>query len=386
MQSIMRGIIQRIKGSTMAGIYIHIPFCKSKCRYCDFTSYPGKIGFAEAYMACVYKEMKLRAAELHDKVFDTVYFGGGTPSVIDEKLIAGCMNQIRKCYLLAEGAEVTVEVNPGTVTKGKIDAYKRAGINRFSVGLQTAVDSQLEEIGRVHTAADFVEACKLIGRANFSADIMIGLKGQTFADVEKSVRLVKQCGAKHISIYALTPEDGTPIYSGYLNGELPDADEVADLYAGAYRLLESLGYKRYEVSNFAVPGYESRHNLNYWRRGEYIGFGVAASSFMKGRRFTNTRDLDDYIKCILTDHYPVVDNEEISKEDAKFEKVMLALRTAEGLDEAEYKKEFGSEFYRDFEGAIKKNIRFLEKTEKGRIRIKDEYLYVQNQILVDFLQ
>lgn len=370
----------------MAGIYVHIPFCRSKCRYCDFTSYPGKIGFAEAYMACVYKEMKLRAAELRGRVFDTVYFGGGTPSVIDAKLIAGAMNQIRRCFLLADGAEVTIEINPGTVTGGKIAAYKRAGINRFSVGLQTAVDSQLEEIGRCHTAADFAEACRLIGNANFSADIMIGLKDQTFADVEKSVRFAKDCGAKHISVYALTPEDGTPVYSDYLNGELPDADEVAEMYGRTYGLLSSLGYARYEVSNFAVPGFESRHNLNYWRRGEYIGFGVAASSFMAGRRFTNTRDLDDYIKCILTDHYPVVDSEEIAEEDAKFEKVMLALRTAEGLDEAEYKKEFGSEFYRDFEAAIKKNIRRIEKTEKGRIRIKDEFLYVQNQILVDFLQ
>lgn len=370
----------------MAGIYIHIPFCTSKCRYCDFTSYPGKIGFAEAYMACVYKEMKLRAEELKDRVFDSVYFGGGTPSVIDAKLIAGCMNQIRKCYLLADGAEVTIEVNPGTVTKDKIAAYKRAGINRFSVGLQTAIDSQLEEIGRRHTAADFKEACSLIGASNLSADVMIGLKGQAFSDVEKTVALAHACGAKHISLYALTPEDGTPIYSDYLNGELPDADEVAEMYDRSYRLLESLGYKRYEVSNFAVPGFESRHNLNYWRRGEYIGFGVAASSFMKGRRFTNTRDLDDYIKCILTDHYPVVDNEEISAEDAKFEKVMLALRTAEGLDEAEYKREFGTEFYDDFQAAIKKNVGYIEKTERGRIRIKAEYLYVQNQILIDFLQ
>ena len=370
----------------MAGIYIHIPFCKSKCRYCDFTSYPGKIGFAEAYMACVYKEMKLRADDLKGKVFDTVYFGGGTPSVIDEKLIVGCMNQIRKCYLLADGAEVTIEINPGTVTKEKIETYKRAGINRFSVGLQAASDKLLEEIGRAHTVADFVEACKLLKGENFNADIMIGLKGQTFSDVEKAVRLVKDCGAKHISMYALTPEDGTPIYSDYLNGDLPDSDEVAEMYEKAYKLIESLGYKRYEVSNFAEEGYESRHNLNYWRRGEYIGFGVAASSFMCGRRFTNTRDLDDYIKCILTDHYPVVDNEEISAEDAKFEKVMLALRTAEGLDEAEYKREFGSEFYRDFEAAIKKNIHYIEKTDKGRIRIKDEYLYVQNQILTDFLQ
>lgn len=370
----------------MAGIYVHIPFCRSKCRYCDFTSYPGKIGFAEAYMACVYKEMKLRSATLGDKLFDTVYFGGGTPSVIDEKLIVGCMNQIRKCYRLAPAAEVTIEVNPGTVTEEKIATYKKAGINRFSVGLQTAIDAQLEDIGRIHTAEDYVKACSMIGDANMSTDIMIGLKGQTFSDIEKTVFLAERFGAKHISLYALTPEDGTPMYTDYLNGELPDSDEVASLYEKSYALLEKCGYHRYEVSNFAKKGFESRHNLNYWRRGEYIGFGVAASSFMSGRRFTNTRDLDDYIKCILTDRYPVVDDEKISEEDARFEKVMLALRTSEGLDTDAYQKEFSSDFYADFKSAIEKNAPYLEKFGGHRLKIKDKYLYVQNQILIDFLQ
>lgn len=370
----------------MAGVYIHIPFCKAKCRYCDFTSYPGKIGFAEAYMACVLQEIKLRAAALQGKVFDTVYFGGGTPSVIDAKWIAGCMRRIRECLLLQDGAEVTIELNPGTVTADKIAAYKAAGVNRFSVGLQTAVDSQLSDLGRVHNAADFSECCRLLGKANFNADVMIGLKDQTFADVEKTVRLAHGAGASHISLYALTPEDGTPMYTDYLNGELPDGDEVASVYERARVLLESLGYARYEVSNFAKPGFESRHNCNYWRRGEYIGFGVSASSFMNGRRFTNTRDLDEYMKCILSNRFPVVDDEAIGPEDAKFETVMLALRTSEGLDEAAYKRDFGSEFYDDFKAAIQKNIRFLERSERGRIRIKGEYLYVQNHILVDFLR
>ena len=368
----------------MAGIYVHIPFCKSKCRYCDFTSYPGKLCFAEAYMACVYKEMKLRADELKNKKFDTVYFGGGTPSVIDAKLIAGAMRRIRECYDLAENAEVTIEMNPGTVDAEKIGIYKRAGINRFSVGLQSASDADLEELGRTHTAADFVEACRLLGDAEKSADIMIGLKGQTPAGVEQSIRFAADCGADHISMYALTPEDGTPIYSDYLNGDLPGPDEVAALYDGGRALLSKLGFMRYEVSNFAKPGHRSRHNLNYWRRGEYIGFGVAASSFMNSRRFTNTRDLDDYIKCILTDHYPVVDNELIEGEDAKFEMVMLAFRTSEGLSLAAYKNAFGTDFPVDFFEPLKKNVNYLEY-ENGRVRIKDEYLYVQNEILMDFL-
>lgn len=370
----------------MAGIYIHIPFCTSKCRYCDFTSYPGKIGFADAYMACVYKEMKLRSADLKDKVFDTVYIGGGTPSVIDAKWIVGCMNQIRACYTLAPDAEVTIEMNPGTVTAEKIRTYKRAGVNRFSIGLQTAIDVQLEELGRRHTAADFVEACRLLGDVNKSADIMIGLKGQTSGDIRKSIDLAAEQGVSHISMYALTPEDGTPIYTDYLNGELPDADEVAALYDSARAYLKQLGFERYEVSNFAKKGFESRHNLNYWRRGEYIGFGVDASSFMCNRRFTNTRDLDDYIKCILSDHYPVVSDEEITGEDAKFEKVMLALRTEEGLDIAAYRREFGSEFVLDFEEALVKNKEYFDLFAGKRVKIKEKYLYVQNHILMDFLK
>ena len=187
-------------------------------------------------------------------------------------------------------------------------------------------------------------------------------------------------------MYALTPEDGTPIYTDYLNGELPDADEVAALYDGARTYLKQLGFERYEVSNFAKKGVESRHNLNYWRRGEYIGFGVDASSFMCGRRFTNTRDLDDYIKCILSDHYPVVSDEEITGEDAKFEKVMLALRTEEGLDIAAYRREFGSEFVLDFEEALVKNKEYFDLVGGKRVKIKEKYLYVQNHILMDFLK
>ncbi len=368
----------------MAGIYIHIPFCKSKCRYCDFTSYPSKLYLADAYMACVYKEMKLRAAELKGRKFDTVYFGGGTPSVIDAMSIVGCMNLIRAEYDLASDAEVTIELNPGTVDASKISLYQKAGINRFSIGLQSANDKILEDIGRIHTAKDFAETCKLLKGCNISADIMIGLKDQTHQDVKEAIDLAQGCGAKHISMYALTPEDGTPIYSDYLNGDLPDADTVAEQYDLARKYLDERGYRRYEVSNFAKPGFCSRHNINYWKRGEYIGFGVSASSFIGDRRFTNTRDLDDYIKCIMTNYYPVVDDAVVEGDDAKFEMIMLAFRTSEGLSLSRYKQAFGTDFPVDFFEPLKKNVEYLEY-ENGKVRIKDRYLYVQNTILMDFL-
>ena len=369
----------------MAGIYIHVPFCRHKCSYCDFTSFPDKIEYAEAYMACVYKEMKMRGEELKDYTFDTVYFGGGTPSYIPPKLILGAMNRIRECFKLTKDAEITLELNPGTIGESKIQTYLQAGINRFSIGLQTAIDEQLADLGRIHNARDYVFATKLLQGQNFSTDVMLGLKNQTKEDVRKTIELAAACGSKHISMYALTVEDGTPIYTDYLNGELPDSDEVAELYDFGRTLLQEKGFARYEISNFAKKGFESKHNLNYWKRGEYIGFGVSASSFMRGKRFTNTFDLDEYMKCVISGFYPAVTSEEVSEEDAKFEFVMLALRTAEGLSMPEYKEQFGTSVGEDFPNALKKTVQYLELNGE-RLKIKDEYLYVQNSVLMYFME
>lgn len=369
----------------MAGIYLHIPFCRHKCTYCDFTSFANRSEYAEAYMACLYKEIELRSKQLEGYVFDTVYFGGGTPSSIDPKYIYGAVKQIIKFLHLSDDPEITIELNPGTVSEEKIATYKRAGINRFSVGLQTAIDRQLAEIGRIHNARDFLYCTSLLKGENFSADVMLGLKGQTADDVVKTVDLAAASGAKHISMYALTPEDGTPIYTDYLNGELPDGDEVAELYEVGYRRLREKGFYRYEVSNFCQRGYESRHNLNYWRRGEYIGFGVSASSFMGGKRFTNTFDLDEYMKCVLSGFVPVLESEEVSEASAKFEFVMLGMRTVYGISSKKYRETFGSDWKEDFATAYAKTKDYLEE-DGDTVRIKDEYLYVQNTILSEYYQ
>ncbi|MBQ8686036.1 MAG: radical SAM family heme chaperone HemW [Clostridia bacterium] len=369
----------------MAGIYVHVPFCRHKCSYCDFTSFPDKIEYAEAYMACVYKEMKMRGEELKDYTFDSVYFGGGTPSYIPPKLVLGAMNRIRECFRLTDDAEITLELNPGTIGESKVQTYLQAGINRFSIGLQTAIDEQLADLGRIHNARDYVFATKLLKGRNFSTDVMLGLKNQTKEDVRKTIELASACGSKHISMYALTVEDGTPIYTDYLNGELPDTDEVAELYDYGCALLKEKGYERYEISNFAKKGYESRHNLNYWKRGEYIGFGVSASSFMRGKRFTNTFDLDEYMKCVISGFYPAVTSEEVNEADAKFEFVMLALRTKYGVSMQEYKNEFGTSLAEDFPNALKKTVQYLQ-LDGDNLRIKDEYLYVQNSVLMPFME
>ncbi|MCM1438233.1 MAG: radical SAM family heme chaperone HemW [Roseburia sp.] len=368
----------------MAGIYVHIPFCIQKCRYCDFASFPDKIGFAESYMACVYREAAMRSNQLKNYTFDTLYIGGGTPSVIDESYIAMLVTAVKKYYNLAKNAEITIEMNPGTVNADKISLYKKCGINRFSVGLQTAVDEQLEELGRCHNLKQFLNCAKLLKGENFSVDIMLGLKGQTLADIEKSVNVAAEAGASHISMYALTPEDGTPVYTDYLNGELPDGDEVAAMYAFGVDKLRGLGFERYEVSNFCKDGRVSRHNLNYWRRGEYIGFGVSASSHIDNVRFTNTFNLDEYFKCIMSNAFPVVDEQKIDAVGQKDETVMLALRTEKGMSIADFDKTFAACFLKEYSRPIAKNRRYLDITH-SRIRIKPEYLYVQNSIICDFL-
>lgn len=369
----------------MAGIYVHIPFCKSKCRYCDFASFPDKIHLAESYMACVYREMSMRKEDLKDYKFDTLYIGGGTPSVVDENYIAMLVKAAKNNFNLASDAEITIEINPGTISAGKIETYTRCGINRYSVGLQTAVDSQLRDIGRIHSFNDFQTCAKLLKGKNFSVDVMIGLKNQTVDDVLNTIGAAAESGASHISMYALSAEDGTPIYTDYLNGDLPDGDEVAEMYEAGVKKLAELGFEQYEVSNFAQKGKESRHNMNYWRRGEYIGFGVAASSCINNIRFTNTFDLDEYFKCILSGHLAVKVRDELNEEDCEEEFVFLSLRTSAGLDTGEYSRLFGGSFAEKYADAIAKMRGCVEFFEKY-FRIKPEYLFVQNSIIVEFLR
>lgn len=367
----------------MAGIYVHIPFCKSKCRYCDFASFPEKLGFAESYMACVFREMSKRKEELKSYAFDTLYIGGGTPSVIDESYIAMLLSSAKKNFNLSPDAEITIEINPGTISAAKLSTYKKCGVNRFSVGLQTAVDSQLEDLGRIHNLKDFQACARLLKGENFSVDIMIGLKEQTAEDIAFSIETAARCGASHVSMYALTPEDGTPVYTDYLNGELPSGDEVAEMYSAGVKSLEKLGFERYEVSNFCKKGKESRHNLNYWRRGEYIGFGVSASSHINNVRFTNTFDLDEYFKCILSDNFAVIDSEKIDEDGQKEEYVMLALRTTRGVDLKDYAARFKADFEEEYAETLKKFAPFFEKRD-GFLRIKGEHLYIQNSLIIEF--
>lgn len=369
----------------MAGIYVHIPFCLQKCTYCDFASFPKEIGRQESYFACLYREMKGRGEQLKDYTFDTVYFGGGTPSLANPEYIAGALRQIRKCFSLRGEAEITLEVNPATIDKKKVEIYKEIGINRYSIGLQTGYDEELKRLNRPHTAKDFLVTCNLLKGENKSADILIGLHDQTKEQLLKTIDLALAGEVNHISMYALTPKVGTPIYSDYLNGLLPDSDEVADLYDAGRKYLKEKGFHRYEVSNFAKKGFESRHNLNYWKRGEYIGFGVAASSFIGERRFTNTFKFDEYINAVILNKFPEISSDEISEEDKKFEFIMLALRTEDGLNVNEFNVKTGGDFFRDYAEALKTRANVLDVSPYS-VKIKEDYMYVQNEIILSFMK
>ena len=369
----------------MAGIYVHVPFCKSKCTYCDFASFPKEISKAESYFACLYRELEGRAKQVGDKIFDTVYIGGGTPSVVDAKFILGTIRQIKKQFKLTNNPEITIEINPGTVDKEKIDAYKSVGINRFSIGLQTGFDEQLKRLNRVHTAKDFLLCCNLLKGENISADILLGLKDQTAEQVKKTVDLAIAGGVKHISAYALTAEVGTPIYTDYLNGELLSEDEVADIYDEIRAYLKEKGFNRYEVSNFAMDGYYSRHNQNYWDRGEYVGVGVSASSFINGRRFTNTFSIDEYINAVIFNKSPEISSDIIEGDDAEFEFIMLGLRTEKGISVSEFNRQFSGDFKEKYKIPLAKKAQFLD-FDGERLKIKEEYIYVQNDIILAFMK
>ncbi|MBE7090607.1 MAG: radical SAM family heme chaperone HemW [Clostridiales bacterium] len=368
----------------MAGIYVHVPFCKHKCTYCDFVSFSNKEGEMQSYFENLFKEIVYRAPAHKNDTFDTVYFGGGTPSYVESLLITATLTLIKQNYRVSKDAEITLEMNPGTVTKDKILAYKRAGFNRFSLGLQTVSDQELLRLNRIHTKKEFCEAATLLSGENFSVDIMVGLHDQTKEEVEESLRVALNYGASHVSVYALTPVDGTPLYTDYLNGELPDSDETADLYHTAVEYLKNRGFHRYEISNFALKGKESRHNLNYWQRGEYLGFGIAAHSFYGGERFSNTENLSEYAMCIAGEKSPVVFRERLSESEAEEEFIMLAFRTEQGFAKAEYEKMFGAPFSLRYAEKLRRIGKYLD-VEGERVKIKDEYFYVQDGIVAELL-
>ena len=351
----------------MSGLYVHIPFCVRKCRYCDFVSFPDPDGIGD-YLALLERETRLRPQEEAGmpEPFETVYLGGGTPSLLDGDQMQRLMDLLRSRYRIRPDAEITSECNPGTADRGKLAAYARAGINRLSVGLQSASNALLERIGRIHRLEDFLrcmEDAEAAGLTNRSADVMHGLPGQTEEDYLSTLRTALACGVRHISSYALILEEGTPLYRDVEAGRetLPDGDAVADMEDAGIQMLEGAGLARYEISSFAVPGSECRHNLGYWRNEPYLGLGVAAHSSIRrnGRtvRTANLGDLPGYGKCVASGMLPYASEEEIPAHEEMLETVMVGLRMTAGLDRNAFRSRFGTGLEEAYPDSVRELVR-----------------------------
>lgn len=365
------------------GIYIHIPFCKQKCYYCDFVSYSNKCSEVKEYIESLKKEIE--EFDFSNYKVTSIYIGGGTPSYIDSIYIVEILSELKeklKCNLIEfKDIEITIEVNPGTVDTKKLNDYKKSGINRLSIGLQSTKNDILKKIGRIHTYQEFLEIYKLAretGFKNINIDLMIGIPGQKIGDLKNTLQDIIKLEPEHISVYSLIIEENTPIEKMLENGEikLPDEDLERNMYWYVKNTLELNGYNHYEISNFAKLGKESRHNLNCWNQEEYIGFGVAAHSYLNGIRFSNTINVEEYIQHIENNRKEenIQIEESQSLEDKKNEFMMLGFRKIQGVDIARFKEKFIDNpifLYRENlnklveEGLIEVDLNHIKLTNKG---------------------
>ncbi|MGM9676993.1 MAG: radical SAM family heme chaperone HemW [Butyricicoccus sp.] len=318
------------------GIYVHVPFCAAKCAYCDFYSLAGKPELWDAYVTRMITELQQQAPECQDWTVDTIYFGGGTPSLLGGERIAGMLHTIRDCYAVQPDAEITVEANPDSMSDAFLAQTYAAGVNRLSMGIQSAQDDALQALGRIHTfrqAQDAFFRARQAGFDNLSVDLMYALPGQTLPQLEQSIDALLALQPEHLSCYGLTLEPHTPL--GRKNPVLPDEDTQADMYLLLCRKMAEAGFEHYEISNFARPGYHSRHNSRYWKQSPYLGFGPGAHGDWQNMRYEIPRDLPAWLAGQLK---PVPEDTEAIDRAAEY--VMLSLRTAEGFDSEWYQNIF----------------------------------------------
>lgn len=315
-------------------LYIHIPYCIRKCLYCDFLSLPFDEQMVRIYVASLCRELELKSS-IAGKL-KTIFIGGGTPTLLPEDCFKQLFNCLRENFRLSPEIEISVEANPGTVNASKIEGLLSLGVNRMSLGIQSFNDSELKTLGRVHTAAEALEVSGLVkssGVKNFSVDLMYGIPGQTMKTWEETLSKTVELSPSHISSYELTPEERTPLWQLIRDNALrmPEEGPALDMYNYAIDFLQGRGYEHYEISNYALPGYRCFHNLNYWDRGEYIGAGAGAHSFIHGVRSQNTGDIKTYIDSLSNDIVPETETVKISAEEALKEFIFLGLRKTEGL-------------------------------------------------------
>lgn len=377
-------------------LYVHIPFCVRKCEYCDFLSAPAGADTQQEYVRNLLLEIEQKGVRCTDYEVITIFFGGGTPSILKAGWIADILDAIHRNFKVRKDAEITIECNPGTLTFEKLSIYKSAGINRISVGLQSASDAELRELGRIHTYEDFLRSYDLIrkkGFSNVNIDLMAALPGQTLKSYEQTLRRVLTLKPEHISAYSLIIEEGTPFYEKYEADELlrekgekpqmlPSEETERLMYERTKKLLLAHGYERYEISNYARRGYACRHNIGYWRRENYLGFGLGSASLLENERFHNTTDLTDY----LGGDYLAYEQEKLDKKSQMEEFMFLGLRMTEGISTECFRQTFGLTVELVYGPVLEQQIADqLLRKEDGRIFLTERGLDVSNYVMAQFL-
>ena len=390
-------------------IYVHIPFCKHKCMYCDFLSFDNETNTKKIqYVNALMSEIRMYKPYADRYSVKTIYIGGGTPSVLDEALIDSVLDTINHIFKVDRFAEITIEVNPGTIKYMDMIAYRNHGINRLSMGLQSADDEILRLLGRIHTYDEFLDgfdAARRAGFENISVDVMSGLPGQDMHTLVDTLTRVTELGPEHISVYSLQVEEGTMLSRREdLLTMLPDENADRNMYAMTKKVLSASGYNRYEISNYAKPGFESRHNTVYWTGGQYIGFGIGAASYFKGERYTNIKNIDNYIEICedvrdeltkdtdrvrLYDSASAILREDVQTiyVDTRMEEFMyLGLRMTAGISRKEFQERFKKDVFEVYGEPINKySDQGYMIVDDNRIRLTDKGLDVSNYILADFI-
>lgn len=367
------------------GIYLHIPFCVQKCLYCDFCSFShAESSLIDAYVEELCRRLESKRPQMMNAQVNTVYFGGGTPSLLSAAQVARIFDALRASCQMSEDCEITCECNPATADLEKLRAFRSLGINRLSIGLQSVHNDELRRLGRIHSYEDFLATfhdARAAGFENISVDLMYALPEQDLARFEESLVRLAELSPEHISVYGLKIEDGTPFDRMRHSLVLPEEDEEYEMYLACSRVLGDYGYHKYEISNFSKVGRESRHNLRYWHGEEYLGFGVAAHSYFGGARFGNSEDIASFLqgKEIVEEHVA------LSERDLQNEYLILRLRLSEGIDEKEFQEKFGRSI-RSVAPSLDAWIKGgLMQERDGRLSFIDRGFFVSNAILSEFL-
>lgn len=375
----------------VVSLYIHIPFCIKKCGYCDFISFAYFEEKMERYLEYLKREMKLYREELKEYLVETIFIGGGTPSILSGEQMKELMETIKSNFDLSMCKEISMESNPGTISLENLVEYKKSGINRISIGVQTLNDKTLKSLDRIHSVNevyDAMDSIKKAGLYNFNMDLMFGLPSQTLVDLEETLDGFIKLEPTHISAYSLKYEEGTDFYQKLENRELEEASETLDreMYHLIVRKLEGAGYFQYEISNFAKVGFECKHNLVYWENKNYIGMGLGAHSSFDDSRYYNAEDFDVYYNFIDSDFKPVAGTEKNTKKNSMFESIMLSFRLNKGLNIEEFNGKYEVDFEVEYEEPIGKLKKLnLLVIESNIIKLTNRGRDLLNQVLLEFL-